>query len=161
MQKNFYNFRFSLDFTAKTPYNRDIKGEQPQYRRKKKKEMKKRTMLKAMNALVKASAKENRWNTGFEYIPARKPVSGSYMRHAMHVARIHQSNDGWIPVVWTPDGMECGVIRESSLFRGTPKFSDKRKYVLVWQDDNKWFVVRRVDTRVDNVYEYCDCDCEE
>ena len=80
--------------------------------------MKKRTMLKAMNALVKASAKENRWNTGFEYIPARKPVSGSYMRHAMHVARIHQSNDGWIPVVWTPDGMTCGVIRESSFFRG-------------------------------------------
>lgn len=120
--------------------------------------MKKKTMKKAMRALVKANAKENRWNTGFEYIPARKPLGGSYMRHAMHVARVH-----WLCGGWTPDGMECGVIRRSSLFRRMPKFSDKRKYVLVWQDDNTWWTVRRVEALTDNVYEYYDCedDCEE
>ncbi len=120
--------------------------------------MKKRILKKARNALVKANAKENRWSTGFEYIPARKPLGGSYMRHVMHVARVNRLYGGW-----TPDGMSCDVIRESSLFRGTPRFSNKRKYVLVWQDDNKWFTVRRVDTRADNAYEYYDCedDCEE
>lgn len=113
--------------------------------------MKKRTLKKVKNALVKANAKENRWYTGWEYIPARKPLGGSYMRHAMHVARVHRLYGGW-----TPDGMACDVIRESSLFRGTPKFSDKRKYVLVWEDDNTWWTVRRVDARTDNVYEYYD-----
>lgn len=120
--------------------------------------MKKRTLKKAFHALVKANAKENRWYTGWEYIPARKPLGGSYMRHAMHVARVH-----WLYGGWTPDGMECDVIRGSSLFQGTPKFSDKRKYVLVWQDDNTWWAVRRVDTRTDNVYEYYDHEdnCED
>lgn len=115
--------------------------------------MKKRTMKKAFNALVNACAEENRWRTGWEYIPARKPLNGSYMRHAMHVVRVRQSGGDWIPLVWTPDGMLCGIIRESYLFRGTPKFSDKRKYVLVWQDDNERFAVLRVDAHADNVYE--------
>ena len=115
--------------------------------------MKKRTLKKAMRALVKANAKENRWRTGFEYIPARKPLGGSYMRHAMHVARVNRLYGGW-----TPDGMACDVILRSSLFRGTPKFSDKRKYVLVWQDDNTFWTVRRVDTHADNVYEVYEAD---
>ena len=115
--------------------------------------MKKKTMKKAMRALVNACAKENRWRTGWEFLPACKPLNGSYMRHAMHVARVYQSNDGWIPLVWTPDGMLCGTIRESYLFSGTPRFSDKRKYALIWQDDNERFAVLRVDTHADNVYE--------
>ncbi|MBU5491261.1 hypothetical protein [Butyricicoccus intestinisimiae] len=115
--------------------------------------MKKKTMKKAVRALVNACAKENRWRTGWEFLPARKPLNGSYMRHAMHVARVYQSGGGWIPLVWTPDGMLCGTIRESYLFCGTPRFSDKRKYALIWQDDNERFTVLRVDTHADNVYE--------
>ena len=44
--------------------------------------MKKKTMFKALNALVRASAKEIRWNDGSAYIPARKPLNGKYMRRA-------------------------------------------------------------------------------
>lgn len=43
--------------------------------------MKKKTMFKALNALVRASAKEIRWNNGSAYIPARKPLNGKYIRH--------------------------------------------------------------------------------
>lgn len=49
--------------------------------------MKKKTMFKSFNALVRASAKEIRWNDGSAYIPARKPLNGKYMRRAMHVVR--------------------------------------------------------------------------
>ena len=114
--------------------------------------MKKKTMFKAFNALVRASAKEIRWSDDSMYIPARKPLNGKYMRHAMHVARVYQSNHsaGFVPIVWTPDGMECDTIRGSFIFRSTPKFSNKHKYVLVWQDDNKYFAICRADTAEQN-----------
>lgn len=115
--------------------------------------MKKKTMFKAFNALVRASAKEIRWNDGSAYIPARKPLNGKYMRHAMHVARVYQSNHpsaGFFPIIWTPDGQMCEAIRESFIFCGTPKFSNKHKYVLVWKDDNKYFAVCRADTAEQN-----------
>ena len=115
--------------------------------------MKKKTMFKALNALVRASAKEIHWNDGSAYIPARKPLNGKYMRHMMHVARVYQSNHpsaGFFPIIWTPDGQMCEAIRESFIFCGTPKFSNKHKYVLVWKDDNKYFAVCRADTAEQN-----------